>query len=150
MCVMEPKISLQCSQKPAVRPCPEPVESNVSYILRIGFPSCRKHFPNLSAVNFIMNMILILICWNLDIILTFFSAYGFQSWQRLRIFLFTIVSSPALGPTQAPIQCVTKPLSLRVNLPGCEAGHSRPSSAVKNAWSYTSAPPIRFHDVVLS
>jgi hypothetical protein len=32
-----------------------------------------------------------------------------------------------------------------------EAGRSPPSSAeVKNAWSYTSAPPIRLHDVVLS
>jgi hypothetical protein len=36
-------------------------------------------------------------------------------------------------------------------LPGCEADHSPPSSAeVKNAWSYTSTPPVLLHDVVLS
>jgi hypothetical protein len=34
---------------------------------------------------------------------------------------------------------------------GHEADHSPPSSAkVKNAWSYTSAPPIRLHGAVLS
>jgi hypothetical protein len=33
---------------------------------------------------------------------------------------------------------------------GREADHSPPSSAeVKNAWSYTSTPPIRLHDVLL-
>jgi len=32
-----------------------------------------------------------------------------------------------------------------------EAEHSAPSSAeVKNAWSYTSTPPIRFHGVLLN
>jgi hypothetical protein len=32
-----------------------------------------------------------------------------------------------------------------------EADHSPPFSAeVKNAWSYTSTPPIRLHGVVLS
>jgi len=35
--------------------------------------------------------------------------------------------------------------------PGREADHSLPSSAeVKNAWSYTSTPPIHLHGVVLS
>jgi len=34
---------------------------------------------------------------------------------------------------------------------GREADHSRPSSAeVKNAWRYTSTPPVRLHGVVLS
>jgi hypothetical protein len=34
---------------------------------------------------------------------------------------------------------------------GREADHSSPSSAeVKNAWSYTSTPPIRLHGAVLS
>jgi hypothetical protein len=37
-----------------------------------------------------------------------------------------------------------------VKRPGHEADHSPPSSAeVKNAWSYTSAPPIRLHGVVI-
>jgi len=34
---------------------------------------------------------------------------------------------------------------------GCEADHLPPSSAeVKNAWNYTSTPPIRLHTMVLS
>jgi hypothetical protein len=38
-----------------------------------------------------------------------------------------------------------------VKRPGREADHSPPCSAeVKNAWSYTSTPPIRLHGVVLS
>jgi hypothetical protein len=38
-----------------------------------------------------------------------------------------------------------------VKRPGREADHSPPSSAeVKNAWGYTSTPPICLHDVVLS
>jgi hypothetical protein len=37
-----------------------------------------------------------------------------------------------------------------VKRPGRETDHSSPSSAeVQNAWSYTSAPPIRLHGVVL-
>jgi hypothetical protein len=57
----------------------------------------------------------------------------------------------ALGPTQPPIQWVPGALSLGVKRPGREADHSPPSSAeVKNAWSYTSTPPIRLHGVVLS
>jgi hypothetical protein len=38
-----------------------------------------------------------------------------------------------------------------VKWPGCEADNSLQSRAeVKNAWSYTSTPPIRLHGVVLS
>jgi hypothetical protein len=38
-----------------------------------------------------------------------------------------------------------------VKRPGREADHPPPSSAeVKNAWSYTSIPPIRLHGMVLS
>jgi hypothetical protein len=49
------------------------------------------------------------------------------------------------------IQWVSGALSLGVKRPGHEADHSPPSSAeVKNAWSYTSTPPIRLHGVVLS
>jgi hypothetical protein len=41
--------------------------------------------------------------------------------------------------------------SLGVKRPGREADLSPPTSAeVKNAWSYTSTPPIRLHGVVLS
>jgi hypothetical protein len=56
----------------------------------------------------------------------------------------TLVFSP-------PIQCVPGDFFLGVKRPGRETDHSPPSSAeVKNAWSYTSTPPIRLHGVVLS
>jgi hypothetical protein len=54
---------------------------------------------------------------------------GFDSQQRLGIFLFTTVSRIALGLTQAPIQWVPGALSLGVKCPGCEADHLPPSSA---------------------
>jgi hypothetical protein len=57
----------------------------------------------------------------------------FDSRRRLRIFLFTTSSRPALGPTQPPIQWVPGTLSLGVKWPGFEADHSPPSSAeIKN------------------
>jgi hypothetical protein len=63
----------------------------------------------------------------------------FNSQQGPGIFLFSIMSSLALGPTQPPIQWVLEALSLGVKWPGCEADHSHPSSAkVKNAWLPTS------------
>jgi hypothetical protein len=69
----------------------------------------------------------------------------FNSRQRLGIFLFANASTPALGPTQPPIQWVPVVLSLGVKRPGHESGHSLPSSAeVKNAWSYTSPPQCVF------
>jgi hypothetical protein len=55
------------------------------------------------------------------------------------------MSTPALGPTQFPIQWVTRSLSLEVKRPVREADHSLPSSAeVKNAWSCTSTPQYAF------
>jgi hypothetical protein len=45
----------------------------------------------------------------------------------------------------------TGELSPGVQRPGREADHSLPSSAkVKNAWSYTSTPPLCLHGLVLS
>jgi hypothetical protein len=70
---------------------------------------------------------------------------GFESWQGLQIFLLTTVSRAALESTQPPIN------GYQGLYPGREADHSPPSSAeIKNAWSYTSTPPIRLHGVVLS
>jgi hypothetical protein len=79
------------------------------------------------------------------------SSVGFESRQGLGVFLFTTASSTALGPTQPPIQCVPGALSLGVKQPARKADHSPASSAeVKNAWSYTSTPPILLNGVVLS
>jgi hypothetical protein len=67
---------------------------------------------------------------------------GFDSWQGLGYFL-TIMSRQALRSTQPPTQWVLGVLSLGIKWPVHEADHSPPSSAeVKNAWSYTSIPPI--------
>jgi hypothetical protein len=73
------------------------------------------------------------------------TGYGLDG-RGLEIFLFDTMSRPALRPTQPPIQWVLGALS-----PGREADHSPPYNAkVKNAWSYTSTPPIRLHGAVLS
>jgi hypothetical protein len=53
----------------------------------------------------------------------------FESWQGLGIFLFTTMSTLALGPTQLPIQWVPGVLYLVIKWSGCETDHSPPSSA---------------------
>jgi hypothetical protein len=69
---------------------------------------------------------------------------------ELGIFLFTTVTRTALGPTQPPIQWLLRALSLGVNRPGREADtHLHLAPRAKNAWNYTSTPPIRLHGVVL-
>jgi hypothetical protein len=74
---------------------------------------------------------------------------GFDSPQGPGIFLFTTVSRTALGPILPPIQWVLGALSLRVKRPGRTADHLPSSNVeVKNAWSYTSTPPIRLHGLV--
>jgi hypothetical protein len=76
---------------------------------------------------------------------------GFENQQGLGIFLFTTESRPALEPTEPPIQWLPGALSLVVKRPGREADHSPPSSVeLKNAWGYTSTPPISLHGVMLS
>jgi hypothetical protein len=75
----------------------------------------------------------------------------FDSRRGLGIFLFTIASRPALGPTQPPIQWVPGALSLGVKRPGHEADLSPPSSAeVKECVELYLHSPIRLHGVVLS
>jgi hypothetical protein len=64
---------------------------------------------------------------------------------RVKNFLFSTSSTPALGPTQPPIQWVRRALSSGVKRPGREADHSPPISAeVKKMWIYTSPPPYSF------
>jgi hypothetical protein len=47
------------------------------------------------------------------------------------------------APSQPAIQLVLRAISLGVKRPGRKADNSHPSNAeVKNAWSYTSTPPM--------
>jgi hypothetical protein len=67
------------------------------------------------------------------------------------LFLFATASRPVLGRTRTPIECVPGALSPGLKWLGHEDDHSPPSSPeVKNAWSYTSTPPISLHSVVLN
>jgi hypothetical protein len=77
--------------------------------------------------------------------------YRFDSRRGLGSFLFTTTSRPALGPTQPPIQGVTRAVSLGFSGRGVKLTthlHLLPRS--NNEWSYTSTPPKRLHGVVLS
>jgi hypothetical protein len=76
---------------------------------------------------------------------------GFEFWRVLGIFLFTVASRTALGPTQPPIQWVPGALSLGVKRLGREADHSPSSSAeVKECVELHLHSPIRLHGVALS
>jgi hypothetical protein len=60
---------------------------------------------------------------------------------RVKNFLFSKSSRPALGSTQPPIQWVPGALSAAVKRPGREANHLPPASAeVKKMWIYRSTP----------
>jgi hypothetical protein len=60
---------------------------------------------------------------------------------KVKNFLFSASSRPALEPTQPPIQTVLGAFSLGVKRPGREAGHSAPTSTdLKKMWIYTSTP----------
>jgi hypothetical protein len=64
---------------------------------------------------------------------------------KVKNFLFSTSSRPALGFTQPPIQWVPGAHFLGVKRRGREAGHSPPASAeVKKMWIYTSTPPYAF------
>jgi hypothetical protein len=64
--------------------------------------------------------------------------------------LFSIVSTPTLGPTKPPIQWVAEALSAEVKRLGREADKSLPSSAeVKNGGAIPPTP-TRLHGVVLN
>jgi hypothetical protein len=64
---------------------------------------------------------------------------------RVKNFLFSTSSKPALGSTQPPIQWVPGSLSPEVKQPGRESDHSPAASAeIKNLWIYTFTPPYAF------
>jgi hypothetical protein len=68
-----------------------------------------------------------------------------SSSGRVKNFLFSKSSRPALGSTHPHIQWLPGVLSVEVKWPGREADHSSPASAeVKKIWIYTSTPPHSF------
>jgi hypothetical protein len=68
----------------------------------------------------------------------------------MRFLLFATASRPALGLTQTLNQWVLEVLSPVIKRPRLKADHSYLFSAeVKNAWSYTSSPPIRLLGVMI-
>jgi hypothetical protein len=70
---------------------------------------------------------------------------------RVKNFLFSTSSRPALGPTQPPIQRVLGAVSPGVKRPEREADHSPPANTeVKKMWIYTSTPPLRLHGIVFN
>jgi len=75
----------------------------------------------------------------------------FPAGAILGFFIFATVSRLVLVPTQHPVQWVLRAFPPVVKQLGHEGDHSPPSHAmVKDAWSYTSVPPIRLHGMVLS
>jgi hypothetical protein len=80
------------------------------------------------------------------------TSYGMDDWGvRVQVlvgvknFHFSILSRPALGSTQLPIQWAPGALSLGVKRQGCEADHSPLTSAeVKKTWIYkVKAIPVQ-------
>jgi hypothetical protein len=66
---------------------------------------------------------------------------GFEFRQRQQIFLYSIISRPALGPTQHPVQFGKEGTFSGVKRPGREADNSRLSSSeVKNVGVMYSLP----------
>jgi hypothetical protein len=79
-----------------------------------------------------------------DSVVSIATGYGLDdrgvslSPSRVKNFLFSTASRPALGPTQPAIQWVPG-----VKLQGREADQSPPTSAeVNKMWIYTSTPPL--------
>jgi hypothetical protein len=62
--------------------------------------------------------------------------------DRGKIFLFSTLLKPILGPVHSPIQLVPGAIYPWVKRPGNESNHPPLTSAkVKNMWIYTSTPP---------
>jgi hypothetical protein len=122
----------------------------------VGLSATKNVFPallvisNISArVTFDFVKSFVAVCWFFLILLYLF------------IYLYLVLSDEGnfktdgvqtgSGSQPSPIEWVPCVFSLGVKRPGGEADHSPPSSAdVKNAWSYTSTPPVCLHGVMLS
>jgi hypothetical protein len=76
---------------------------------------------------------------------------GFRIPARAGNFYFHRLVQNGSGAHPPPIQWVPGAFSLGIKRPGREVDHSPTSSDEdKNAWSYTSTPPVRIHGLVLS
>jgi hypothetical protein len=88
------------------------------------------------------------------LIMNFFSSVGciptgYELDDRVKNFLVSTSSSPALESTKPPIQWVPGAFSPAVKRPGSETDHSPPASAdVKYMWIYISTPGARGSVVV--
>jgi len=68
---------------------------------------------------------------------------GVRTSVGTRDFLLSETSRPALGPLNLQF---SPPLTLGLNLPGCDVDLSIPSSIeVTNEWSFACAPPVRLY-----
>jgi hypothetical protein len=75
---------------------------------------------------------------------------GVKSPGRVKNFLFYTSSTLAVGPTELPIQWVSRALSPGVKRPGREPDHSPPTNAkIKKTWIYTSTPSYVFMEQCL-
>jgi hypothetical protein len=119
---------------------------------RRSSPHCRLVLHTVSSDTirrrlWVLNVIkttILSISWAVVGIATGYGLYdrgiGVPSPGRVKNFLFSVSSRPALGSTQHPIQWVP-----RVKRPRREADHSPPTSAeVKKIWIYTSTPSYAF------
>jgi hypothetical protein len=70
---------------------------------------------------------------------------------RVKNFLLSLSSRPALGPVQPPVQWVPGALSPRVKRQVREADHSpQASDEVKKMWIYNPFPPVRLLGIMIS
>jgi len=71
----------------------------------------------------------------------------FESRQMSEFFLFAKFSTQLIGPPNCQFSGYGDSASEAKRL-GCDVDYSPPSSAeVKNEWSYTSTPPMKFPDM---
>jgi hypothetical protein len=123
-------------------------DSSIDSSWCLSIPGWTILFWVVTRISFLSLLILL----SLDSAVVIASGYGlddrgvgFRLPVESRIFLFSTSSSPALGPTQPPIQWVQGALSSRVKRQGREADHSPPTSAgVKKIRIYTSTYPCAF------
>jgi hypothetical protein len=83
--------------------------------------------------------------------LTYLTFFGVRFPEGTGTYLLSTASKPALGPPPNSYPLNTGVLSLGVKWLVSEVDHTpQSSSKIKNAWNYTSTPPIRLHGEVLS